>query len=129
MNLRHVGMVCSSEANADRFFGKALGLKRAEPKPLASALSSALFGIDRELTVINYTDETVHIEVFIDAQGPRHVARIDHVSLDVPDLSLFLNRCRDAGATVIQVPKGAGLLTFVRDADGNLFEIKEVKNG
>jgi catechol 2,3-dioxygenase-like lactoylglutathione lyase family enzyme len=57
------------------------------------------------------------------------MARIDHVSLGVPDLGSFLNRCRDAGATVIQVPKGHVFLTFVRDADGNLFEIKEVKNG
>ncbi len=125
MNLRHVGLVCSSEANADRFFGQALGLKKADPKPLPRALSSSLFGIDRDLTIINYIGDGVHIEVFIDAQCPRRAAGIDHVSLGVPDVATFLLRCRDAGATVTQVPKGDALLTFVRDADGNLFEIKE----
>ncbi len=154
MNLRHVGLVCGSEENADRFFGGVLRLTKAEPKTLPRGLSKALFDIDRELTIINYTGEGVHFEVFIDpfdgpdesgplrvnpdrapalgpgcrrvdARGPRRAGRIEHVCLDVRDLSAFLARCRDAGATVIQVPKGDSLLTFIRDADDNLFEIKE----
>jgi catechol 2,3-dioxygenase-like lactoylglutathione lyase family enzyme len=125
MNLRHVGLVCGSEENADRFFGRVLGLNKAEPKTLPRALSKALFGIDRELTIINYLSDRVHFEIFIDALGPRRAGRIEHVCLDVRDRSAFLARCRDAGATVIEVPKGDSLLTFIRDADDNLFEIKE----
>ena len=26
---------------------------------------------------------------------------------------------------ILQIPRGAGFLTFIRDYDGNLFEIKE----
>ncbi len=129
MNLRHVGMVCSSEENADRFFGGALGLRKAEPKTLPRALSAALFDIDRELAVINYTGVGVHFEVFIDARASRRAAHAEHVCLEVSDLAAFLARARDAGAAVIQVPKGGALLTFIRDTDGNLFEIKEQMPG
>ena len=99
MNLRHVGMVCSSEANADRFFGKALGLKKAAPKTLPRALSSSLFGVDRELSVINYTGDGVQFEIFIDARHSRRADVMEHVSLGVPDLAAFLAACRDAGAS------------------------------
>ncbi len=125
MNLRHVALVCGSEENADRFFGRVLGLKKAEPRTLPRGLSNALFGIDRELAIINYTGDGVHFEIFIDALGPRRAGRIEHVCLEVQDRRAFLARCRDAGATVIEVPKGDSLLTFIRDADDNLFEIKE----
>ena len=129
MNLRHVALVCGSEENADRFFGGVLGLRKAEPKTLPRALSKALFDIDRDLTVINYTGEGVHFEVFIDARGPRRARPIEHVCLEVCDLGAFLSRSREAAVTVIQVPKGDALLTFIRDADGNLFEIKEQITG
>jgi catechol 2,3-dioxygenase-like lactoylglutathione lyase family enzyme len=129
MNLRHVALVCSSEENADRFFGRVLGLNKAEPKTLPRALSLALFDIDRDLAVINYTGDGAHFEIFIAGRAPRRAQPIEHVCLDVPDLPAFLARCRDAGMTVIQVPKGDSVLTFIRDADDNLFEIKEQKNG
>ncbi len=129
MTLRHVALVCSSEENADRFFGRVLGLKKAEPKTLPRALSLALFGIDRDLAVINYTGVGAHFEIFIDRDGPRRAGHAEHVCIEVSDLGAFLPRCRDAGATVIQVPKGDSLVTFIRDADDNLFETKEQMPG
>ena len=127
MNLRHVALVCSSEENADRFFASVLGLKKSEPKTLPRALSKALFDIDRELTVINYLSDRVHFEVFIDGSPPRRAGPLEHVCLEVDNLAAFLRRCRDAGVSIIQVPKGDALLTFIRDADDDLFEIKEQK--
>lgn len=129
MNLRHVALVCSSEENADRFFGRVLGLTKAEPKTLPRALSRALFDIDRDLAVINYTSVGVHFEIFIAGRAPRRPRPIEHVCLEVSDLAAFLTRARDAGATVIQIPKGDSLLTFIRDADDDLFEIKERTTG
>ena len=36
-----------------------------------------------------------------------------------------MKRCKAADVAVNRVPKGDRLLTFVKDYDGNLFEIKE----
>jgi hypothetical protein len=36
-----------------------------------------------------------------------------------------LNECQHLEIEVLQVPKGDRTLTFIRDDDGNLFEIKQ----
>ena len=46
------------------------------------------------------------------------------LSLEVDDLSGFIEKCRSMSVEITQVPKGDNTLTFVRDFDGNLFEIK-----
>ena len=129
MNLRHVALVCSTVEKADRFFAGLLGLKKSEPKTLPRALAKPLFDIDSELTVVNYMNEHVHFEIFIDAHHPRSARPVEHICLEVHDLPALLRGCRDSGVKIIQVPKGDSLLTFLRDFDDNLFELKEAKNG
>ena len=125
MKLKHVGLVCASEENADRFYGRLLGLAKSEPKTLPRALSKASFDVDCDLTIVNYVCADVHAEIFIAGQPRPQTGRIEHVCLEVGDLHAFIQGCRDLGARVVQVPKGDSLLTFARDLDGNLFEIKE----
>lgn len=126
MDLLHVGLTASSAERADGFYVDVLGLEKAEPKVLPAAISRALFGIDRELTVLNYTGHAAHFEVFICPEEPGRVA---HACLAVTNRAEFLRRCADAGVEVLRVPKGDSLVTFVKDADGNLFEIKERRGG
>lgn len=128
MKLRHVALVCSSEENAHRFFGNVLGLKKSEPKRLPRTLSKAIFDVDAEIEIVNYQDDEVHFEIFIDP-APQGVRPLVHVCLEVDDRDAFLQRCREAGARIVQVPKGDSLLTFVGDADDNLFELKERASG
>jgi hypothetical protein len=102
-----------------------LGLKKAEPKILAAGIGRALFGIARELTVINYIGESAHFEVFVCPEAPTPVTRIEHTCIAVENLPEFLRECEKAQVEIIRVPKGASLITFIKNADGNLFEIKE----
>jgi catechol 2,3-dioxygenase-like lactoylglutathione lyase family enzyme len=124
MRLRHVALVYGSERNADRFLVDILGLAKAEPKTLPRELARAIFDMDRELGMINYTNESVQVEVFIDGDHSGKSERIEHVCFEVDDLGDFLERCDRAGIDVRRVPKSGRFVTFVRDADGNLFEIK-----
>jgi len=125
MELLHVALASSSEDRADGFYVGLLGLRKAEPKVLPAAIGRALFGIARELTVINYTGAAAHFEVFICPAAPPPTGRVEHTCVAVADLSEFLRKCEQARAEVIRVPKGESLITFIKDADGNLFEIKE----
>ena len=89
-------------------------------------LSNQIFNIDSEYTIINYADENIHFEIFIDSRKNKtNDKRIDHVCLAVNDLEEFIQKCHAVNAEVLQVPKGDKMLTFNRDFDGNLFEIKE----
>jgi len=125
MRLLHVGITCSSEERADQVFVELLGLQKAEPKILAAEICRALFGVDRDLTMINYVGESAHFEVFIDDAAATPARAIEHACIEVAGLSEFLRKCDSLDVEVIQVPKGESLITFIKDADGNLFEVKQ----
>ena len=126
MNLRHVALVYSTEQNADRFLCGVLELKKSEPKMLSQELAQAIFKLDRELGMINYTNDLFQFEVFIDGTHPRKTRPVEHICFEVDDLQAFLERCRRENVSVSRIPRGDYFLVFVRDADNNLFEIKEV---
>ena len=101
-----------------------MGLKKSEPKTLARALSKAIFGVDCKLKIINYLDEDVHFEIFISSHSINSDGQIAHVCLEVDSLPSLLEKCDHLGIDVSLIPKGDRTLTFIRDFDGNLFEIK-----
>lgn len=122
--LKHTGLVCSEEEKSDKFYQKLLGLEKQEPGTAPREPAKSIFDVDKELKMINYTSDAVHFEIFIDDRRAYDSTRIEHVCIEVADLAAFLDRCRTLSIEHFQVPKGDRLLTFVRDADGNLFEIK-----
>jgi catechol 2,3-dioxygenase-like lactoylglutathione lyase family enzyme len=124
MVLRHVGLTCGSEENSDRFYKDLLGLEKSEPKTLPASLSKSIFNLDAELVMINYLNEDLHFEIFITDHSQDSRRQIEHLCLEVADLNDFLNKCDSLGVEVARIPKGDKTLTFIKDFDGNLFEIK-----
>ena len=124
MILKHVALTYSSEEKADRFFKNLLGLQKSDPKALPISLSKAIFNVEAELRMINYQNEKAHFEVFITGHSTKRSRQIEHVCLEVEDLPGFLEKCHNLNVDVSQIPKGDRTLTFIRDYDGNLFEIK-----
>ncbi|MDX1708258.1 MAG: hypothetical protein R3274_06635 [Desulfobacterales bacterium] len=124
MILRHAALTCSSERNSDRFFKDLLGLEKETPKTLAPSLARAIFNVDTELMMINYRSENVHFEIFITGKAVIQNSPIDHVCLEVKDLEAFVAQCHRLEMGIIKVTKGDRILTFIRDDDGHLFEIK-----
>ena len=125
MLLKHVGLTCSTEENSDKFYKDLLGLNKSDPKTLPSALSKAIFNLDAELQIINYMDEKVHFEVFITGLIDNKSSQIAHQCLEVDALFDFIEKCRALNVELSRIPKGDKTLTFIRDFDGNLFEIKQ----
>lgn len=127
MKVRHHGLACRSEETADRFYEKFLGMEKLGRKSVPAALAGALFGIPGDLTVLNYAGDEVYFEIFIHEREQSAAGSPAHICLEVEDLAAFLERCREMDVPVIRAPRGEQWITFVRDYDGNLFEIKEVK--
>ena len=125
MILKHVALTCSSEKNSDRFYKDLMGLEKSEPKNLPEALSKTIFKVDAELLMIHYQGKAAHFEVFITGCPVDNNRRIDHVCLEVDDLNSFLKKCRDLDVEISQIPRGDRILIFIRDFDGNIFEIKQ----
>ena len=66
----------------------------------------------------------LQFEVFIDPNREPSNDPIVHACLMIEDRDAFLARCEDHDLEIIRVPKGTSVLTFIRDYDGNLYEIK-----
>ena len=124
MKLKHVALVCASERNADKFYRDLLGLEKAEPRPVPSNISESIFGIGGELTIVNYTGEGLHFEIFVYGGERQFIGRIEHTCIEVEDIDAFLEKCRAMDVEIRQVQRDSGPLTFVADYDGNLFEVK-----
>ena len=137
MQILHVGLACRSEAESDRFYQDLLGLSKQEPKTLSRDLAHAIFGVDRQLIMINYVGDDVRFEIFItDTAGgtaggtPGDTPRVPsgpiaHTCLAVDDLEEFLTRCRALDVEVARIPRGNYTVTFIKDYAGNLFEVKD----
>ncbi len=122
LKLKHVGLVCRTEAAADRFYRDLLGLQKSEPREISTSLARPLFGIDGNVPSFYYTGEGFQAEVFIhEAQTP---GRIAHACLEVEDLDQLLARAESLGFSVARLAKGTGFVTFLDDLDGNRFEVK-----
>lgn len=121
----HTGLAASSEEKADRFFIDILGLEKSEPKLIDKKLTHALFGINDKLLMIHYQSGTVDYEIFVYQEYKAPEKQIAHSCIKVNDLENIVNKCRDAGLKVIEVPKGSVVVTFISDYDSNLFEVKK----
>jgi catechol 2,3-dioxygenase-like lactoylglutathione lyase family enzyme len=124
MILKHVALVCGSEENSDKFYEQLLGLAKINSKILPRALSRQIFDLDSELQIINYADDTIHFEIFINSKESIDAKRIEHVCLEIEDMEAFIKKCHALEAEILQIQKGDKLLLFIKDFDGNLFEIK-----
>ncbi len=125
MQLKHIAQVSSTEEKADRLYQDVFGLKKINEKMLPASLANDIFNVNAELKIINYANDALHFEIFISHTHRPQTDTIGHVCLEVEKLESFLERCRQNAVEVIQVPKGDALITFIKDTDGGLFEIKE----
>ena len=121
----HTGLAASSEEKADRFFVDIIGLTKSEPKIVDKRLARAIFGIYHDLLMIHYKDITVDYEIFVYERFKAPEKQIVHSCLKVTGIKKIVERCRNAGLNVVEVSKGSGMITFISDYDGNLFELKE----
>jgi catechol 2,3-dioxygenase-like lactoylglutathione lyase family enzyme len=126
MKIIHTGLGAGSEEKADHFFIDILGFEKSGSKTLDKKLTQAIFGINKELLVINYLGgETAHYEILVYQGYKAAEKQLLHSCIEVDDLANIVDKCKDAGLKIVKVPKGAKVITFISDYDGNLFELKE----
>jgi catechol 2,3-dioxygenase-like lactoylglutathione lyase family enzyme len=127
MRLHHVGLVCSSQENADRFYHGVLGLEKIKTSELKEDLTEGIFHRAQRCQMIFYGNDELALEVFVPEEWPARNVTFEHICLEVPEREAFLTRCRDNGLEVRRIPRGDTFLVFIADFDGNLFEVKEAR--
>ncbi len=125
MKVHHIALVCQSEENADRFYQDILGLERIRSFTVSAELSKGCFGFDQSYQAMTYVRDEMNFEVFVIDKPTVIHPRLHHVGLEVEDLRGFLDKCREMQVEIAEVSKGEGVITMIKDFDGNVFEIKE----
>ena len=125
MRMHHAAVVASSVEKADRFYQGILGLEQIKSFVLAEELGEKIFGISEECRMVYYDNGQLAVEVFIIDSNKALAAPYVHLCIEVNGREGFIGRCESEGLMVSRVPKGDSRLVFVKDFDGNLFEIKE----
>jgi catechol 2,3-dioxygenase-like lactoylglutathione lyase family enzyme len=128
MRLHHVGLVCSSQERADRFYGGILGLEKIKTVELTEDFTERIFHSAQRCLMIFYSNNGLAVEVFVPEESPPRKALFQHICLEVEEREVFLKKCHDNGLEVRRIPKGDTFLTFVADFDGNLFEVKDASS-
>jgi len=129
MQIQHVALTCRSESDSDRFYRDVLGLEKVGTKTVPAELSHRIFQVHRPLRIVNYRGPQIHFEIFVDDRFRPPADPVTHVCLAVADPEDLVGNCRDASIPVNRIPRDDGtFMTFIRDVDGNLFEIKPLEN-
>jgi catechol 2,3-dioxygenase-like lactoylglutathione lyase family enzyme len=126
MKLSHVALICSSEQRAKDFYEGILNLRRIKSFVLSRELARQIFEIDGECPVLVYGDSRFTVEVFLTTPVVSRENSFEHICIEVKNVEEFVKTCEAMHVEVNRVPKGDRLLTFVKDYDGNRFEVKEL---
>jgi catechol 2,3-dioxygenase-like lactoylglutathione lyase family enzyme len=126
MRLHHAAVVCHSRENADRFYRDILGLKTMKDATLSKELAEEIFATPQECQFMLYGNDDFAVEVFVVAEDSPAKPIFPHLCMEVADRMSFADRCDREGLEVRRIPRGDTLLIFVKDFDGNLFEVKEM---
>ena len=126
MLFNHVALVCSSERHCDHFYQKVLGLDKLPSKVLSAEMSKKIFDRKEEYPLIYYGNEAIKFEIFLSAHSDFKAKRISHTCLEIEERESIFDRCASEGFDTVNIPReGSSDLLFVKDHDGNLFELKE----
>ncbi|HFE63695.1 MAG TPA: VOC family protein [Caldithrix sp.] len=128
IRINHVALWNRSEKNADTFYGELLGLEKQYQFTLDAELAFKIFGTRQPLRAIVFANANYRIEVFLSDRDQLQVPVINHICFEIKNREQFLHQCAESGIERIVIPRNGGQTVFIRDFDGNLFEIKERSN-
>ncbi len=125
MDLIHVGLACSSEENANHFFGYLLGLPMTRRSSLPEDLAIRLFGIEERCEILYFGNDAIMFEIFLTGWAEQTPRKVSHACIEVENREELLERAATSGYEVREAPRQDESVFFLSDRDGNLFEVKE----
>ena len=124
MKLAHIALSVSDYKEIEKFYINVLGMKQIKNFVLRKSLAANIFDINEEITVFLLQKDKVVFEIFI-TTGNRKQA-FDHVCISIKNRENFINKVLLNGYKVIRIERELFDLIFIKDKDGNIFEIKEM---
>jgi len=124
MKLEHIALSVSDLKEIEKFYTNVLGMKQIKNFVLTRALAATIFGIDEEINVFLMQKDKLIFEVFITKEYRKHA--FDHICFSIKNREEFINKVLLNEYKVIRIEREFFDLIFIKDKDGNIFEIKEM---
>jgi len=121
--IAHLGLEGEDEHKTDEFYLEVLGMSKKDGFVLSAVLGKSLFGVDKEIEILNYSKEDLFLEVFI--TGKKQQNAYTHLCIEVDDRKAFIENCAKHGIEPTVGLKQGREIIFIKDFTGNRFEIKE----
>jgi catechol 2,3-dioxygenase-like lactoylglutathione lyase family enzyme len=127
MKFLHVAVQMKKIENAVFFFEEIFHLERERTYILKENLAEEIFGIKENYNVILYKLNGGFIEVFIGKKNP--CISLNHIALSIPNREEVINTAKKFGLWVYEKERrNKNKLVFIKDPDGNLYELKKQEN-
>ncbi len=126
MNFLHYAVQETTVENTTVFFEGILGLKKIREYELDKNLCREIFGIEKNYKVVIYELGNGAIEVFIGKK--ENCISLTHIALSPNNREEILKNARKYGLWIFEKErKEKDKLVFIKDFDGNLYELKSAK--
>ena len=124
MKLEHIALSVSDHKEIEKFYKNVLGMKQIKNFVLRKDLAVNIFEINEEITVFLLQKDRVVFEIFITTEYRKQA--FDHVCISIKNREKFINKVLLNGYKVTRIERELFDLIFIKDKDGNIFEIKEM---
>jgi catechol 2,3-dioxygenase-like lactoylglutathione lyase family enzyme len=128
----HFGILARNPDKLKEFYVKYLGFKEGEARLLPADLVDQIFSIPSPCYLTKLSRGSLVLEVFsltnIDTQERKSATvGYNHWGMGVEDKGQFVKDLKQNGVPVIEIQHSDRMIYFIKDPEGNLIEIYEVK--
>ena len=128
----HFGILAGDPITLKEFYIESLGFEEGETRLLPADLVNQIFSIPSPCYLTKLKHGSLVLEVFslTDLQTEKKApatAGYNHWGMGVEDKERFVEDLKQRNVPVMEIEHSGRLIYFVRDPEGNLVEIYEVK--
>ena len=126
MKLEHVALTVTDPAEVENFYHDILGMIEVSNFILEKDLATRIFGIDKETSVFLLQKDELLLELFLMPEQRKHY--FDHICVSIKNREELVEKAAQNSYEYIRLKRKYTDLIFIKDKDGNIFEIKESNN-
>jgi len=124
MKLEHIALSVSDDKEIEKFYTNVLGMKQIKNFVLKKDLAANIFGPDEEINVSLLQKDNLVFEIFVTKEYRKQA--FDHICFSIKNREELINKVLLNGYELIRIEREFFDLIFIKDKDGNTFEIKEM---
>lgn len=123
MKLEHIALTISDPEEVKNFYKNILGMREVKAFVLEKSLAYDIFGLDEEASVFLLEKDNLSLEIFVKQETNRQ--SLNHICLAVNDREILFRKAKQNDYECIRIERETYDLIFIKDKNGNIFEIKE----